>query len=85
MNNINNHNINTTTPNNYNYQTIQGKKLYVRDLIQSVCTAINNQANKPKDERRRDFTALLITIFIIAILVVVVLNVPVLKNLFFLY
>lgn len=80
-NNVNN--INNQIPNNSKYETVQGKKFYVRDLIQTVCTAINNQANKPKDERHRDLVALIITFFIIAILVVVVLNVPILKNLFF--
>lgn len=59
------------------------EKFSIKNLVTIISNAIRNQANKPKDERRRDLIALILTLIVVAILVVIVLNVPVLKNFFF--
>ena len=62
---------------------IQAEKFNIKDLITIISNGIRNQANKPKDERRRDLIALILTLIVVAILVIIVLNVPLLKNFFF--
>lgn len=64
-------------------QKMQTEKFYIKDLINLISNSIHNQANKPKEERHRDFIALILTLIIVAILVIIVLNVPILKNFFF--
>lgn len=61
----------------------QIEKINIKDLIKFISNTIHNQVNKPKDERRRDFIALILTLIIVAILVIIVLNVPLFKNFFF--
>lgn len=80
--------INTKTnvkSNKKNFKSSKNKseKFYIKDLIKIISDAIHNQANKPKDERRRDLIALILTLVVVAILAIIVLNVPVLKNFFF--
>ena len=65
------------------YRKEQIEKFSIKDLITIISNAIHNQANKPKDERRRDLIALILTLIVVAILVIIVLNVPLLKNFFF--
>ncbi|MBO4816364.1 MAG: J domain-containing protein [Clostridia bacterium] len=69
---------NTSNSNKYIKPNISVKK-YVNDIRE----AIKTEANKPKDERDRDFKALILTIIVVSILLFVFLKIPFLKKLLF--
>ena len=59
------------------------KESYFQRYISTIGSIIKDARKKSAEERFRDRTALLITIFIISMLVFIVWNVPFLHNLIF--
>ena len=56
---------------------------YAKSYYTSIKSAIQNESQKPQDERARDFKALILTIIIITVLIIVCWNVPFIKNFLF--
>ena len=56
---------------------------YAKRYVSNIRSAIQNEANKPQDERARDFKALVLTIIIISILLFAFWKIPFLRNLLF--
>lgn len=56
---------------------------YAKSYINNIKSAIQNEANKPQEERARDFKALILTIIIISLLVFVFWKVPLIRNYLF--
>lgn len=56
---------------------------YVKEYVNTIRSAIQNEANKPQDERSRDFKALILTIIIISILLFAFWKIPFLRNILF--
>jgi len=59
------------------------KESYFKRYTSTISSIIKDAKNKPSEERFRDRTALIITIFIISMLVFIFWNVPFLHNLIF--
>ena len=59
------------------------KESYVKRYTSAISSLIKESKNKSSEERFRDITAIIITIFIISMLVFIFWNVPFLHNLIF--
>ena len=57
--------------------------LYLKNFFISVKKLINNEKNKPPEERSKDLTALILTIIIVAIILFIFWKVPFLKKFLF--
>lgn len=59
------------------------KESYFKRYSSTISSLIKDAKNKPAEERFRDRTALILTIFIISMIVFIFWNVPFLHNLIF--
>ena len=59
------------------------KESYIKRYTSAISSLIKESKNKSSEERFRDITAIIITIFIISMLVFIFWNVPFLHNLIF--
>ncbi len=56
---------------------------YVKNFFNTLKSLVQNEKNKPADERSRDIKALILTIIIVAILLLIAWNVPFIHNFLF--
>ena len=78
--NISNQYINNSSNTN---RYVKPRIFNIKKIASNIKSAIQNEANKPKDERARDFKALIITIIIVSILLFAFWKIPFLKKILF--
>ena len=78
--NINNDSNNNETNNN---EVKQEKPSYIKKYSLAIKSLVNDEINKPKEERSRDLKALIATIIIIPILIFIFWKIPFIRNFLF--
>ena len=68
---------------NYKKSKSSEKESYFKRYSTTISSLIKDAKNKPKEERFRDITALIITLFIVSMIVFIFWKVPFLHNLVF--